>query len=291
MSRLVPIPLFLAVVLVAACLNWAVDEPSDGDADVDSDVDADADADADDDDDPCDGVTCSGHGRCFSDEDEAVCICDEHYRADGLACVPASADGDADADSDEDYDVDEDGDNCIALAEECDGVDNDCDGEIDEGVMNLYYRDQDSDGYGNIMSPRFDCDAPAGYVENSTDCDDGNGAIRPEATETCDGVDNDCDGSIDAGCTCVLGSEQQCGLGEDEGECAWGTQGCIDDGGGSGPVWGDCEGGRRPAEEACDGLDNDCSGEADEPIPCTASCGDGFVVCLDGERWSGCRCS
>ena len=56
----------------------------------------------------------------------------------------------------------------------CDGIDNNCDGNVDEGVLNTYYADTDSDGYGDAGSPTQACTAPAGYVANNTDCDDTN---------------------------------------------------------------------------------------------------------------------
>ncbi len=83
--------------------------------------------------------------------------------------------------------------------EVCDGVDNNCDGQIDEDVKNTYYRDADSDGYGNPSVTTQACTAPSGYVADSTDCDDADAATHPGATEVCnDGIDNDCDGYIDS---------------------------------------------------------------------------------------------
>ena len=54
--------------------------------------------------DPCDGVECSGHGRCLDDEDMAVCVCDDDYIVDSLECVPEGVGGDGDGDSDSDTD-------------------------------------------------------------------------------------------------------------------------------------------------------------------------------------------
>ncbi|MBK8705730.1 MAG: putative metal-binding motif-containing protein [Saprospiraceae bacterium] len=84
----------------------------------------------------------------------------------------------------------------------CDGVDNDCDGLTDEGVLTTYYLDADSDGY-YTGSPVIACSPPSpAYVTVVTgggDCNDNNFNINPSATEICDGVDNDCDGLTDEG--------------------------------------------------------------------------------------------
>lgn len=81
----------------------------------------------------------------------------------------------------------------------CDGVDNDCDGEVDEGLASTFYEDSDGDSYGNLLVTSVGCVAPTGYVSNSSDCDDDNSSINPLGTEVCDGVDNDCDGDTDEG--------------------------------------------------------------------------------------------
>jgi photosystem II stability/assembly factor-like uncharacterized protein len=64
-----------------------------------------------------------------------------------------------------------------------------------------YYQDLDGDGFGNALVLSNSCSPVPGYVTNSTDCDDTNNAINPGATEVCDGDDNDCDSTIDEGCS------------------------------------------------------------------------------------------
>ena len=82
----------------------------------------------------------------------------------------------------------------IYAAELCDGIDNDCDGLVDEGFET--YADSDGDGFGdpNIIMP---CDTPG--IANNLDRDDSNAALHPGALEICDGLDNDCDGAVDEG--------------------------------------------------------------------------------------------
>ena len=77
----------------------------------------------------------------------------------------------------------------------CDELDNDCDGEVDEGTeLASWYADADGDGYGDPDSAVQACTAPEGHVEGSSDCDDGDAETYPGAAERCDEADNDCEG-------------------------------------------------------------------------------------------------
>ena len=83
----------------------------------------------------------------------------------------------------------------------CDGLDNDCNGSVDDGLTFLdYFEDADADGYGDQAAVAISsCQVLTGYSLSNTDCDDADAAVNPGAVEIEDGLDNDCDGDVDEG--------------------------------------------------------------------------------------------
>ncbi len=149
--------------------------------------------------------------------------------------------------------------------EVCDGVDNDCDGDVDEGLTQTVYADVDGDGFGDDEVTEEACEPDSGQVGRGGDCDDNDASIHPEAPESCDGVDNDCDGEVDED----LGDTWYEDF-DGDGYGAPGTGIVVCDACLSGYVHddNDCDD-RDPsvspgADEVCDGADNDCDGDVDE---------------------------
>ena len=144
--------------------------------------------------------------------------------------------------------------------EACNLVDDDCDGEIDEEVRLVYYRDADGDTFGNPSDLLAACEQPEGYVVNDEDCNDASADAFPGGEEVCDGLDNDCDGSTDdiPGFWPDLDGDGFGGTGEAATLCAPMPDGYADN-------QADCDDSNdriHPDEpEHCfDGTDNNCDG-------------------------------
>lgn len=87
-----------------------------------------------------------------------------------------------------------------SAVEVCDNVDQNCNGLVDEGLLLTFYADIDGDGYGNSDVSLDLCEVTAGYVADSTDCNDEVSTVNPGAIEIFDNaIDENCDGLIEVG--------------------------------------------------------------------------------------------
>ncbi|MEO1262504.1 MAG: MopE-related protein [Bacteroidota bacterium] len=164
--------------------------------------------------------------------------------------------------------------------EACNGLDDNCNGQIDEGVLSTFFLDSDGDGFGDAASSLQDCSAPTNYVTNSDDCNDADPAVFPGATEVCDDVDNDCDGMIDEGLSTLQYFIDSDGDGFGTGMA---VLDCQSPGANYVTQAGDCDDSNPAinpgASESCNGLDDNCNGQIDEGVLSTFfldSDGDGF---------------
>ncbi len=152
--------------------------------------------------------------------------------------------------------------------EVCDEQDNDCDGSVDPDTsadVSTWYADDDSDDYGDADDSTESCDQPSGHVSDATDCDDLSSDIYPGADEYCDGIDNDCDSSVDETGAVDVITQYVDSDGDDYGT-GTSTIDC-DLLSGYAVASGDCDDGdsavNPDAVEVCDDVDNDCDGDAD----------------------------
>lgn len=152
-------------------------------------------------------------------------------------------------------------------AEVCDGMDNNCNGQADEGlVMGTFYLDEDGDGFGSRDHSIEGCASKA-YVGNSLDCNDQNAAQSPASSESCNGRDDNCDGTIDEGVQSLWYLDRD---GDGYGTNAATTLACTLPAGYAAQA-GDCNDGQvginPSAMEGCDTIDNNCDGRIDENQP------------------------
>ncbi len=182
-----------------------------------------------------------------------------------------SDDGDGDGYSEVDGDCD-DADSSLSpgATEYCDGVDNDCDGSTDEDSAadaGTWYADDDGDGYGDASSTTAACSQPSGYLSDDSDCDDSDPAVHPGASESCNGVDDDCDGSTDEDSAVDASTWYADDDGDGFGDASSTTAACSLPSGYSSDAT-DCDDSDPAAypgaDEYCDGHDDDCDGSVDE---------------------------
>ncbi|MBX7193804.1 MAG: hypothetical protein K1X94_17260 [Sandaracinaceae bacterium] len=173
--------------------------------------------------------------------------------------------------------------------EVCDGLDDDCDGAVDEHLLELVYRDADGDGHGDASSTRMACPTSSGWVTSDDDCDDGNAARSPALFEACDGIDNDCDGTPDPVDAPDVVSWYEDHDGDGFGDARHPVPSCAPPGAGFSLLGTDCDDtdpARHPGQaESCNGVDDDCNARADYEL----APGDTEDDDLDGAPDAHCR--
>lgn len=156
--------------------------------------------------------------------------------------------------------------------EDCNDIDDNCDGTIDEGAppTRRWFPDADRDGHGNPASPIDICAPPGdGYVADGDDCDDGDPDVHPGADERCNDIDDDCDLETDEEptvdpLTWTLDDDHD-RYGRDD----TATLQCRSPGEGYVLLGGDCNDSddtiHPSADERCNDIDDDCDGIPDDP--------------------------
>lgn len=230
-----------------------------------------------------DAVACGGDD--CDDEDAAAFpgnleVCDEDGRDEDCDPVTLGPDEDGDhhypedccngANCGGDCDDDRPGVNPSAV-DGCGGGDEDCDGDIDEEPDSVYFRDQDSDDWGDDTETLASCSQPANYVPRGGDCSDDPfveniaDERNPGVDEICNLIDDNCDGQVDEGLECdctVPNMTRACGFDpalNNIGICRLGTQTCQEEG-----SYTLCSGHIPPIAELCNLADDDCDTMVDE---------------------------
>jgi hypothetical protein len=200
---------------------------------------------------------------------------------------------DQDCDGSSDYDADADGydssgyggadcdDSSAAVSpaasELCNGIDDDCDGSVDEpdaSDATTWYLDSDGDGHGVSTGTATACSQPSGYAATATDCDDSSAAVSPDAAELCNGIDDDCDGAVDEDAASDATTWYADSDGDGYGDPASSASACTAPSGHVASAT-DCDDGDPAvspgASELCNGIDDDCDGRVDEDDAVDAS--------------------
>jgi len=174
---------------------------------------------------------------------------------------------------------DHDGEVNPSNAEVCNGLDDDCDDEVDDGVTVAFYADTDGDLYGDPSTKTDGCtgDAMDGWVEgNKSDCDDTDIDAHPGATEDCStSVDEDCDGDVNDTDEPVANGEffYLDSDGDDYGRSDKYVYTCVSPSSSYVSSYGDCNDSSSSihpgATETCDGVDQDCDLVADDGVTVT----------------------
>lgn len=151
----------------------------------------------------------------------------------------------------------------------CNGIDENCNGVIDEGALLTFYADADGDGFGTALDTIQGCTLPVGYSLNNTDCNDGDLNIHPGAAETCNGIDDNCNGTPDDGLSFTTYYADADG--DTYGDAfSTGDSMCSNPGAGYSTNNSDCNDANasiNPAAiEICNNLDDDCNGTADDGL-------------------------
>jgi hypothetical protein len=173
--------------------------------------------------------------------------------------------------------------------EVCDSIDNDCNSSVDDGATDAttYYADVDSDGFGDAATAIDLCTAPTDLVADGTDCDDDEPAAYPGATEVCDGIDNDCDGSADESGAVGETVFYIDADGDGAGDAGTSVTACFAPTGyvADSSDCDDTEVENFPGNaEICDGIDNNCDTQTDEEcFRATPTDGSAITITSDAE--------
>lgn len=149
----------------------------------------------------------------------------------------------------------------------CNGIDDNCDGQVDNNVVfQDYYPDTDGDGFGAATGTATNsCSAVSGQVTNKTDCDDTRATIKPTAIEVCNGIDDNCAGGVDNGLTFI---NYYPDIDADGFGAATGAVSACSPQQGMVISNTDCNDGsaniKPGATELCNNIDDNCSGAVDE---------------------------